>query len=215
VNSTAAASLASKNTLSSSSKLTEKSQRSLEKASKKASEKTLDKTSVKTTCRALKEALGKSSSQVLCDRGPHRVFEGALHKTSNQVSRDKSLHSKAIDSPASPPALHWSHERGLDAESKVIRYFLDQNYELLFQRLKTPFAEVDLVFLAPDGFWLMVEVKSLQQDHFLTYRISRRQKQRLLNARHFLQDRFQELVELHWAFVTGDDDILIVTELGS
>lgn len=79
--------------------------------------------------------------------------------------------------------------------------------------MKTPFAEIDLVFKTPEGHALMVEVKTVNLDHFHSTRISLKQKQRLLRALQFLAERWNTLVEVHWAFVTKEGEITIIEDI--
>jgi putative endonuclease len=84
----------------------------------------------------------------------------------------------------------------------------------LKQRLKTPYAEIDLVFRSPDGLnLLMVEVKTANQTTFYNARISPRQKYRLLGASRFLAEQFNCLVEVHWAFVTKNGAVTIIEDV--
>lgn len=79
--------------------------------------------------------------------------------------------------------------------------------------MKTPFAEVDLVFKTPDDHLLMVEVKTSNVSDFQFYRISKNQKQRLLRALLFLAERYDMPVEIHWAFVTKEGAVTIIEDI--
>lgn len=81
------------------------------------------------------------------------------------------------------------------------------------QRLKTPFAEVDLLFRAPEGHVLMVEVKTANLAVYQAHRISWKQKARLVRALQFLAARLDCLVEVHWAFVTKDGAVTIIEDI--
>ncbi len=109
---------------------------------------------------------------------------------------------------------YWAHERGLQSEEFVSKYYIHRNYQLLKQRVKTPYAEIDLLFRAPDRMnLLMVEVKTANQATFYNARISPRQKYRLMGAAAFLAARFNCLVEVHWAFVTRFGEITIIDDV--
>ena len=56
----------------------------------------------------------------------------------------------------------------------------------------------------------MIEVKSVGAWDFVSYRISRRQKQRLIRVYHYFQRRFALDVTLELALVPGDGDILFI-----
>jgi len=79
--------------------------------------------------------------------------------------------------------------------------------------VKTPFAEIDLIFKTPEGHALMVEVKTVNLSEFQNYRISRKQKARLLRALQFLTDRLDSLVEVHWAFVTKEGAVTVIEDI--
>ncbi|WP_374030159.1 hypothetical protein [Bdellovibrio bacteriovorus] len=79
--------------------------------------------------------------------------------------------------------------------------------------MKTPFAEVDLLFKSPDGNILMVEVKTANLAEFHFYRISQKQKNRLFRAMQFLACQFEALVEIHWAFVTKEGKVTVIEDI--
>ncbi len=137
--------------------------------------------------------------------GPVKCTEGHL-RVSKNISRDDGFNSSSKKSC-------WSHQRGLKAEEIVIDYYQSRNFLLLKQRMKTPFAEVDLLFRAPQGHLLMVEVKSVNLSSFYLTRVSKRQKNRLEKAVIFLSNRFNILVEIHWAFVGLDDEVIIFEDV--
>ncbi|XGC79424.1 YraN family protein [Bdellovibrio bacteriovorus] len=108
---------------------------------------------------------------------------------------------------------HWSHQQGLESELRVIGYYEDAGFDLIAQRVKTPFAEVDLLFRTPDNHVLMVEVKTNNNSAFQNFRIGKRQKVRLVRALQFLADRLDSLVEVHWAFVTKEGKVTIIEDI--
>lgn len=92
---------------------------------------------------------------------------------------------------------------GLACEDLVRQFCITKKkYILVAQRLKTPYAEVDLVFKNSQNQLVMIEVKSCNRDEFMTNRISYKQKQRLFRARQFLQENSKKEVLLFWAFVS-------------
>ncbi|MDG0816521.1 YraN family protein [Bdellovibrio svalbardensis] len=109
--------------------------------------------------------------------------------------------------------MYWAHFRGLESEKAVIHFYSKKKFKLLKQRLKTPFAEIDLLFRSPEGHLLMVEVKSANQSCFYSARISKRQMQRLGRAASFLAARFNCLVEYHWAFVDQNYSVTVVEDV--
>lgn len=106
-----------------------------------------------------------------------------------------------------------AHQRGVEAEERVLRHYLDKNHVFLGQRLRTPFAEVDLLFRTPEGHVLMVEVKAISSADFQIYRISQRQKQRLLRALIYFSAQWDCLVEIHWAFVEKSGKVQIIEDI--
>lgn len=103
--------------------------------------------------------------------------------------------------------------RGFECEQIVIQYYQNKGYRLWQQRMKTPFAEIDLVFVTPQKHCLIVEVKSVTSTDFIPYRISKKQKQRQARALIFLAEKNNKLVEAHWAFVTKDDQVLVIEDI--
>nr|BFD66982.1 hypothetical protein HAGR004_20040 [Bdellovibrio sp. HAGR004] len=110
-------------------------------------------------------------------------------------------------------APYWAHERGLLSENHVVKHYQLKHFHLLGQRVKTPFAEVDLLFRAPQGHLLMVEVKTTNLMDFQPFRVSQKQKARLLRAMQFLAARWDVLVEIHWAFVTKEGEITVFEDI--
>lgn len=110
---------------------------------------------------------------------------------------------------------YWAHLRGENAEQKVISYYLKKypKAKIVGQRLKTPFAEIDILIQQDFGKMILVEVKTLSSHHFIQNRISKRQKQRLLNAQCYLQEKFESLVEIHWAYVEKSGEVLVFDEI--
>lgn len=75
-------------------------------------------------------------------------------------------------------------------------------------RWKTPFAELDLVFKKQNTVYIF-EVKSLGSLDFGLVRVSGRQRQRLLNARNWLESQMDSEVSLAFAYVLPDNEILL------
>ena len=109
--------------------------------------------------------------------------------------------------------MYWAHQRGLLSEERVRVYYQKKSYHLIEQRVKTPFAELDLLFRTPEGHLLIVEVKTANLSSFYNYKVTTRQKFRLLRAVQFLAERFATLVEIHWAFVTKEGEITIISDI--
>lgn len=127
------------------------------------------------------------------------------------VSTEK--HLLELKNISAKVSRYWAHQRGLESELFVLQYYKGRGYIFLTQRLKTPFAEVDLLFRAPQGHLLMVEVKTVNLSEFQVYRISRRQKVRLLRALYYLIEQYDCLVEVHWAFVTKTGEVQVIEDI--
>jgi Holliday junction resolvase-like predicted endonuclease len=97
---------------------------------------------------------------------------------------------------------------GLEAEELVIQHFQKQNFVLRNRRLRTPFAELDLIFYQKRNprELLIVEVKRLSHTYNTWRVLPRRQKQRLQNALQSLSDKGY-LVEAKLALVDPTDKI--------
>lgn len=76
-----------------------------------------------------------------------------------------------------------------------------RSWSFISQRIKTPFAEVDLLFETPYG-WAMVEVKSLCHHSWSAVRLSQKQAQRLRQAHLWLSEK--NVTSIHLALVLTD-----------
>lgn len=101
----------------------------------------------------------------------------------------------------------------MQSENHVLNHYLQKQYVLLGQRVKTPFAEVDILLRTPQGHLLMIEVKTANLTDFQPFRVSQKQKARLLRALQFLAARWELLVEIHWAFVTKEGEITVFEDI--
>lgn len=102
---------------------------------------------------------------------------------------------------------------GEESEAKVLEFFIKQNFIHIASRLKTPFAEVDLIFKHRSVLY-MIEVKTLSSLDFGLARVGYRQRQRLLQARLWLEGRENCDVALAFAYVLRDGQILLLNESG-
>lgn len=105
--------------------------------------------------------------------------------------------------------MYYEHVKGLNSENKVISYMQRQGWRLLHHRFKTKLAEIDLIF-QKDREFKMVEVKSIASWDFVSYRISKKQKQRLIRVFHCFQQRYALDISLELALVPADGDILFI-----
>lgn len=67
--------------------------------------------------------------------------------------------------------------------------------------------EVDLLFRNPEGVYKLVEVKSLSRAEYWHFRLSLKQKQRLLFVHSMMISHWRQPVELYLALVTPDQEI--------
>lgn len=94
-----------------------------------------------------------------------------------------------------------SQLKGLESEIKVIKYLENFGWKVLFQRLKAPYGEIDLVF-EKEGIVLLTEVKSLSNQWRVFERISNSQLRKLkLNFIFFSNKYPQEEFKLLVAWV--------------
>jgi Holliday junction resolvase-like predicted endonuclease len=101
--------------------------------------------------------------------------------------------------------------RGLTSELIVGQYFKNLGYEILHERLRTKFAEIDLVVKNHEEV-ILVEVKSNSSAEWVRVRVSQRQKKKLRLALRYMQTQFSLPVSLHLATVTKDGEIQIYAD---
>lgn len=83
-----------------------------------------------------------------------------------------------------------------------------RNWQLVTQRFRTPFAEIDLVFATPYGFAL-IEVKSLSGQEWSSFRLTRSQAGRLRRAHLWFSEK--KPTSLHLALV-HQTEVLVIDE---
>ncbi|GIL17489.1 MAG: hypothetical protein BroJett040_12400 [Oligoflexia bacterium] len=106
-------------------------------------------------------------------------------------------------------------DRGLQAEIKVLDHYTQQlGYTKLHHRLRTPFAEVDLVLRSPQGVLTIIEVKTCINFEYLGMRIKKDQMSRLKRViRYFSEREFS--VDFHYAVVSHDGKIQVFSDVFS
>jgi Holliday junction resolvase-like predicted endonuclease len=115
---------------------------------------------------------------------------------------------------------YGAHELGEQSEEAVEKYFQSLGFQVWGRRLRTPYAEVDLVFCRikeesiKENQLYLVEVKSLGEQDFSLARVSRKQKGRLLRARLYFESRFECEVGLAFAYVLRSGQIILFNEGG-
>ena len=85
-----------------------------------------------------------------------------------------------------------NQKKGLLAELHVKNYLISRGYECLFHRVKTPIAEIDLVFRKGQKI-ILIEVKCLDQSWRSFDRISKKQIQKLQNNCLYIQNHVKPL----------------------
>ncbi len=101
------------------------------------------------------------------------------------------------------------HLVGLAAEDKVKTLFENKGYQLVQQRHRTPFGEIDLLFKKKHKHYLMVEVKSRNKFVYL----SRRQKLALRKSYEYLMSRYKEPILFYLALVEGNKVYVLPEDL--
>jgi putative endonuclease len=112
-----------------------------------------------------------------------------LKSFSQSSHRNSDLKSENIKKNAIRSA------KGTNAEALVIKHFKNSGADLVGQRFKTPFAEVDLLF-EKSGTFYMVEVKKADLQLFSRQLIGKKQLNRLRRAFVFLQSKFPQIKAL-------------------
>ena len=101
--------------------------------------------------------------------------------------------------------------KGLRAEESVREYFLRKSFVLIRNRWKTPYAELDLVFLNPlKTRFCIVEVKTNGSSETLDYRLSAGQRLRIQRASLWLRFTYHKDVDVYLALVKPDSQIVLV-----
>lgn len=92
---------------------------------------------------------------------------------------------------------------------KVIHQLQSQGWKMLGHRFKTKIAEIDLIF-QKERCLRLVEVKSVSDWNFVAYRVSKKQKQRLIRVFHYFQQRYSLDIQMDLALVPPDGEILFI-----
>lgn len=93
---------------------------------------------------------------------------------------------------------------GFESESKVVDDLKAKKCRILGQRIRTPFAEVDILFRSAQGQIVLLEVKSLTRWAWLETRLTRKQTERLKRAALYFSHKMNEPIQLCAAFVKQD-----------
>ncbi len=108
--------------------------------------------------------------------------------------------------------LKNSSRAGIDAENLVVQDLKNRNCEILEQRLRTPFAEVDLIVRNKKKQIVLVEVKTLSRWDWIESRITQKQISRLKRAGIFLEKNYGKSLILCAAFVVDKKIYYVVLD---
>lgn len=90
-----------------------------------------------------------------------------------------------------------------------MNHLKSENLKILARRLKTPFAEIDILAGHQSQIWCVYEVKTFNEA-FQKQVLSLKQKQRLQRACIYLSEKFQVTVILKLALVEKNQKVIFV-----
>ncbi len=134
------------------------------------------------------------------------------HLAHGRCGRSQRNRSPIEDLSLRQSPQHPYQCRGLTCELLVKRECEKRGLRVLFHRHRTPFGEVDLIARDPNGRIRLIEVKSLSQQDWSTFRISYRQQRRLRNVLSYLSHCWNQPMTFDLAFVGLHDEILMVED---
>ena len=105
--------------------------------------------------------------------------------------------------------MYVEHIKGLKSEKIVLQFLIKNGWSLTSQRLKTPYAEIDLL-VCKDDLYKVVEVKSINNEEFLEYRLNYKQKARLKKAIEYLIRELDKVVFFELAIVNSQGQIELI-----
>lgn len=94
-----------------------------------------------------------------------------------------------------------SFDQGLQTELQVLEDLRKKSCTILGHRVRTPFAEVDILFLSSKGQIVLLEVKSLSKWAWIETRLTQKQLNRIKRAAFYLEAQFGQSVQICAAFV--------------
>lgn len=96
--------------------------------------------------------------------------------------------------------MYFEHQKGLRSELLVEIDLRGKGWRVVAKRFKSPFAEIDLI-VEKNQTVMIIEIKSVSNSHFLNFRLSRDQRQRLARAHQYFTEKWENPVEFQLAFV--------------
>ena len=95
-------------------------------------------------------------------------------------------------------------------ENRVCSVLKNKKFKVLKRNFRTPYAEVDLLFLTPSGKVVMIEVKKSTRAGVY---LSTRQAQRLERARQYLSAHYGHQVRCHLAIVDSNKNVTFIEDI--
>lgn len=134
-----------------------------------------------------------------------------LKSTKAMVHQSIEKQFKNLDLAVSTDARLLASEsssriRGLKSELQVALQCCARGAELLAHQLRSPFGEIDLVFISR-GQIQLVEVKSIGPRAIMEGRISQRQRYRLTNCLSWATSKWRRPTRMHLALVDKHGNI--------
>lgn len=109
-------------------------------------------------------------------------------------------------------SMFYEHVKGQRCEELVCSWLEQKGWKILGRRVKSPYAEVDILASKFEGRNInetikMIEVKSVSNRDYLFLRLSNRQRVRLHQALVYFSHKWKKDIELHIAFVDAKGSI--------
>ncbi len=124
-----------------------------------------------------------------------------LRNTSKSEKKTSSVRHRIDKEDSSGVQLKSAVQFGLETEIKVLKDLEIKNCNIIGHRIKTPFAEVDILFRSSKGALVLLEVKSLSKWVWLESRVTKKQSDRLKRAAAYIENRYNESVQICMAYV--------------
>lgn len=102
--------------------------------------------------------------------------------------------------------MYFEHRKGLHSELLVEQDLRSKGWRIVAKRFKCPFAEIDLI-TEKNQMIKIIEIKSLSNQNFASFRISAQQRVRLARAHQYFIEKWENPVEFQLAFVDSKGKI--------
>ncbi|NQZ20082.1 MAG: YraN family protein [Bdellovibrionales bacterium] len=118
----------------------------------------------------------------------------------------------ALPSNTAPPSPElknsFAKQRGDDCQKLAKKFLIHQGYELIKENKKIFGVEIDLIFFKKH--FVFVEVKSLAHEDYQPFRLSHKQRQRLLRSQALYSSLTNQVVELWVAYVNASGEVQVI-----